>query len=70
LVGSGAAVVPGVAAAGLPSVLGLAVGVAGYAMLYVTVAELYPDIYAEGRRKAYPTFGFMTGFLVAPRHCA
>ena len=61
MVGSGAAVVPGVAAAGLPSVLGLAVGVAGYAMLYVTVAELYPDIYAEGRRKAYPTFGFITG---------
>lgn len=35
MVGSGAAVVSGVAAAGLPSVLGLAVGVAGGAMLYV-----------------------------------
>ena len=48
LVEGGAAVVSGVAAAGLPSVLGLAMGVAGGAMLYVTVAELYPDIYAEG----------------------
>jgi len=70
LVEGGAAVVSGVAAAGLSSVLGLAMGVAGGAMLYVTAAELYPDIYAEGRRKAYPTFGFITGFLVVPRHCA
>jgi len=69
LVGGGAAVASGIAAAGLPSVLGLAVGVAGGAMLYVTAAELYPDIYAKGTRKAYPTFGFITGFLVAVRHC-
>jgi len=33
-------------------------------MLYVTVAELYPDIYAEGRRKAYPIFGFIAGVLL------
>jgi ZIP family zinc transporter len=64
LVEGGAAVASGVAAAGLPSVLGVAMGVAGGAMLYVTVAELYPDIYAEGRRKAYPTFGFITGVLL------
>ena len=64
LVEGGAAAVSGVAAAGLPSVLGVAMGVAGGAMLYVTVAELYPDIYAEGRRKAYPTFGFITGVLL------
>ena len=64
LVEGGAAAVSGVAAASLPSVLGLAMGVAGGAMLYVTVAELYPDIYAEGKRKAYPTFGFITGVLL------
>ena len=64
MVEGGAAVVSSVAAAGQPSVLGLAMGVAGGAMLYVTVAELYPDIYAEGRRKTYPTFGFITGVLL------
>ena len=62
LVDGGAAVASGVAAAGLPS--GARHGVAGGAMLHVTVAELYPDIYAEGRRKAYPTFGFITGVLL------
>jgi ZIP family zinc transporter len=46
---AGATVNSGVAAADLPSALGLAVGVAGGAMLYAAVAELYPDIYAEGR---------------------
>ncbi len=70
LVEGRAAAASGVAAAGLPSVLGLALGVAGGAMLYVTAAELYPDLYAKGTRKAYPTSGFITGFLVAPRHCA
>jgi len=64
LIEGGAAVASGVAAAGLPSVLGLAMGVAGGAMLYVTTAELYPDIYAEGKRKAYPTFGFIMGVLL------
>jgi ZIP family zinc transporter len=64
LVEGGAAVVSGVAAAGLLSVLGLAMGVAGGAMLYVTVAEVYPDIYAEGKKKAYPTFGFIMGVLL------
>ncbi|MCI4447342.1 MAG: ZIP family metal transporter, partial [Pyrobaculum sp.] len=49
LVEGGAAVVSGVATSGLPSVLGLTMGVAGGEMLYVTVAELYPDIYAGGR---------------------
>lgn len=64
LVEGGAALVSGVMTAGLPSVLGLAMGVAGGAMLYVTTAELYPEIYAEGRRKAYPTFGFILGVLL------
>lgn len=49
LVEGGAAVVSGVAAAGLPSVLGLAMGVAGGAMLYVTVAELYRHLRRGGR---------------------
>jgi len=64
LVEGGAALVSGVMTAGLPSVLGLAMGVAGGAMLYVTTAELYPEIYAEGRRKTYPTFGFILGVLL------
>jgi len=64
LVEGGAAVISGVASAGLPSVLGLAMGLAGGAMLYVTAAELYPEIYAEGKRKAYPTFGFVLGVLL------
>jgi len=64
LVEGGAALVSGVMPAGLPSVLGLAMGVAGGAMLYVTTAELYPEIYAEGRRKTYPTFGFILGVLL------
>jgi Predicted divalent heavy-metal cations transporter len=64
LVEGGTALVSGVAAAGLPSVLGLAMGIAGGAMLYVTAAELYPDIYAEGKQKVYPTLGFMLGVLL------
>ncbi|WP_258870468.1 hypothetical protein [Pyrobaculum aerophilum] len=39
-------------------------GIAGGAMIYVTVAELYPDIYAEGKDKKYPTYGFVAGTLL------
>lgn len=50
-------------ASALPAFLGVAMGLAGGAMIYVTVAELFPDIYAEGKDKKQPTFGFVAGTL-------
>ena len=53
----------GLGASALPAFLGAAMGLAGGAMIYVTVAELFPEIYAEGKDKKRPTFGFVTGTL-------
>lgn len=64
LVEGGAVIASGAALSALPAALGLAMGIAGGAMIYVTVAELYPDIYAEGKDKKYPTYGFVAGTLL------
>ncbi|AFK22378.1 hypothetical protein Py04_0778 [Pyrococcus sp. ST04] len=44
--------------------LGYGMGIAGGAMLYVTIKELIPEIYREETEETIVTLGFLTGFYV------
>lgn len=63
VVEGGAALASALFLSAVPLAMGAAMGLAGGAMMYVTAAELYPDIYAEDKRKDLPTYGFVAGVL-------
>lgn len=47
-----------------PNMLPLAMGLAGGAMLYVTLKELVPEIYREDASEVRVTLGFLLGFYI------
>ena len=48
----------------LHGLLGIGMGLAGGAMIYVVVEEIFPEIFSEREKRSMPTIGFIIGLYV------
>ncbi len=64
LVETVAAVFGAIAFTHLNNLLGMGMGLAGGAMIYVVVEEIFPEIFSERENRAMPTIGFIIGLYV------
>ncbi|HDJ84037.1 MAG TPA: ZIP family metal transporter [Desulfurococcaceae archaeon] len=48
----------------LNNLLGIGMGLAGGAMIYVVVEEIFPEIFSEREKRSMPTIGFIIGLYV------
>lgn len=58
------AIIGGISFSIMHFLLPLGLAFAGGAMIYVTVKEVFPQIYSSGKNELYITFGFLIGVLV------
>ena len=48
----------------LNRLLGIGMGLAGGAMIYVVVEEIFPEIFSDREKRAMPTIGFIIGLYI------
>ena len=48
----------------LHNLLGIGMGLAGGAMIYVVIEEIFPEIFSEREKRTIPTIGFIIGLYI------